>query len=220
MGGALGGVKIFDRYLMREFSGGPFLFCVFGFTVVLLSGLLFQLTDLIFVNEVAVLTVSKLLFYGIPEAAVSTLPIATLFATLLAVGRLVQDNEMTVLRASGVSYPRLIIPILILGGLVVSAVTFWASERIVPRGQPQVRKHRTPDYFFSEGVPIVDERVFFSGGEDRYFYIEEVQRKTNELKNILVWEVGGRGGFPRVISAKTGILRTIDGSCLMALPGA
>ncbi len=194
-------MKIFDRYLMREFSG-PFLFCVFGFTVVLLSGLLFQLTDLIFVNEVAVLTVSKLLFYGIPEAAVSTLPIATLFATLLAVGRLVQDNEMTVLRASGVSYPRLIIPILILG-LVVSAVTFWASERIVPAANHRF-ENIVRQIIFSEGVPIVDERVFFSGGEDRYFYIEEVQRKTNELKNILVWEVGGRG-FPRVISAKTGI---------------
>ncbi len=152
-GGALGGVKIFDRYLMREFSG-PFLFCVFGFTVVLLSGLLFQLTDLIFVNEVAVLTVSKLLFYGIPEAAVSTLPIATLFATLLAVGRLVQDNEMTVLRASGVSYPRLIIPILILGGLVVSAVTFWASERIVPAANHRFENIVRQIIFFPKGCPL------------------------------------------------------------------
>ncbi len=129
--------------------------------MVLLSGLLFQLTDLIFVNEVAVLTVSKLLFYGIPEAAVSTLPIATLFATLLAVGRLVQDNEMTVLRASGVSYPRLIIPILILGGLVVSAVTFWASERIVP----PAANHRFENIvrqiiFFRRGAHCRRESVF------------------------------------------------------------
>lgn len=196
-------MRIFDRYLMREFSG-PFLFCIFGFTVVLLSGLLFQLADLIFINDVPVLTVSRLLLYGIPEAAVSTLPIACLFATLLAVGRIVQDNEMTVLRASGISYPRLILPILVLG-LSISAAAFWASERVVPAANHKF-ENIVRQIIFSEGVPVVDEKVFFHGGEDRYFYIGEVDRKTNELKHVLVWEVSS-GGFPRVISAKTGIFQ-------------
>lgn len=196
-------IRILDRYLMREFSG-PFLFCIFGFTIVLLTGLLFQLSDMIFVNDVPVLTVSKLLLYGIPEAAVSTVPVACLFATLLAVGRIVQDNEMTVLRASGVSYPRLVLPILFLG-LVASVLTFLASEHIVPAANRKF-ENIVRQIVFSEGVPIVDEKVFFHGGEDRYFYIEEVDRKTNELKNVLVWEVD-RGGFPRVISAKSGIFQ-------------
>ena len=55
-------MMIFDRYLTREMLG-PFFFCVFGFTVVLISGLLFQLTDLIFVHDVAVFTVAKMLLY-------------------------------------------------------------------------------------------------------------------------------------------------------------
>lgn len=196
-------MRIFDRYVLREF-GGPFLFCVSGFTVVLLSGLLFQLTDLIFVNEVAVFTVAKMLLYRIPATAVMTLPIATLFATLLAIGRLVQDSEMTVLRASGLSFPRLIAPILV-AGAIISGLTFWASEEIVPRANHKF-ENILRQIIFSEGIPVVEENVFFHGGEDRYFYIGEVQTKTNELKKVLVYELDDRN-FPSITSAQTGIFQ-------------
>ncbi|NLJ80939.1 MAG: YjgP/YjgQ family permease [Firmicutes bacterium] len=195
-------MRTLDLYLTREFSG-PFLFCIFGFTVVLLSGLLFQLTDLIFVNKVAVHTVAQMLLYRIPETVVMTLPISTLFATLLAVGRLVQDSEMTIMRASGVSFPRLMAPILILG-LLISLFTYWASEKIVPEANHRF-ENLLRQIIFSEGIPLVEENVFFHGGEQRYFYIEEVQRDTGELKNILVYELG-QNSFPRIISAKTGLL--------------
>lgn len=196
-------MRIFDRYLIREFIG-PFAFCVSGFTVVLLAGLLFQLTDLIFVNEVAVFTVSKMLLYRIPGTAVMTLPIATLFATLLAIGRLVQDNEMTVLRCSGVSFPRLVVPVLVLG-IIISGLTFWASDHLVPLAN---HKFETilRQIVFSDGVPVVQENVFFHGGEDRYFYIGEVDTKTNELQKVLVYELGGEN-FPSITSAQTGIFQ-------------
>lgn len=196
-------MKIFDTYFTREFMG-PFLFCVFGFTIVLLSGLLFQLTDLIFVNEVAVFTVAKMLLYRIPATAVMTLPIATLFATLLAIGRLVQDNEMTVLRGSGVAFPRLITPILLLG-LLISGLSFWASEVIVPAANHKF-ENILRQIIFSDGVPVVQENVFFHGGDERYFYIGEVLTKTNELKKILIYELSD-AKFPNLISAKTGMFQ-------------
>lgn len=89
--------RTLDRYIIREFLG-PFFFCVIGFTVILLSGLLFQLSDLIFVKHVPAATVGRMLLYKIPGTAVLTLPIAVLFATLLSLGRLVQDSEVTVMR--------------------------------------------------------------------------------------------------------------------------
>lgn len=194
-------MKILDRYLTRELLG-PFFFCVFGFTVVLLSGLLFQLTDLIFVHDVAVPTVARMLLYRIPATVVMTLPIATLFSTLLAVGRLVQDNEMTVMRGSGIAYPRLIVPILVLG-MLISICTYLASEYIVPSANTKFEQ-LLRKIIFSDGVPLVEENVFFHGGDDRYFYIGEVDTKTHELKRILVYELSDRG-FPSIITAKTGM---------------
>lgn len=189
-----------DRYIMREFLG-PFLFCVFGFTVILISGLLFELTDLIFVKSVPLETVGRMLLYKIPGMAVMTLPIAVLFATLVALGRFVQDSELKVMRSSGISFPRLILPVLVLG-VLVSALTYWASEEIVPEAN-----HRFEDTLrrivFTEGIPLVEENVFFYGGENRYFYISEVANDTQELSNILVYELG-QGAFPRITTAKRG----------------
>ena len=180
---------------------GPFAFCVIGFTIILISGLLFELTDLIFVKSVPVETVGRMLLYKLPDMVVLTLPIAVLFATLVSLGRLVQDSEMKVLRVSGLSFPRLILPVVILG-FVVSGVTYWASEEVVPEANHKY-ENTLRRIIFSEGIPLIEENVFFYGGENRYFYISEVDNERRELYNILVYELGN-GPFPRLITAKRG----------------
>jgi len=189
-----------DWYIVREFMG-PFAFCVIGFTIILISGLLFELTDLIFVKSVPVETVGRMLLYKLPDMVVLTLPIAVLFATLVSLGRLVQDSEMKVLRVSGLSFPRLILPVVILG-FVVSGVTYWASEEVVPEAHHKY-ENTLRRIIFSEGIPLIEDNVFFYGGENRYFYISEVDNERRELYNILVYELGN-GPFPRLITAKRG----------------
>lgn len=189
-----------DRYIMREFIG-PFAFCVIGFTIILISGLLFELTDLIFVKNVPAATVGRLLLYKLPDMVVLTLPIAVLFATLVSLGRLVQDSELKVLRGSGLSFPRLMLPVLLLG-LIVSGITYWASEEVVPEANHKY-KNTLRRIVFTEGIPLIEENVFFYGGENRYFYIGEVDNDTRQLSRILVYELG-QGPFPRLITAKRG----------------
>src|SRR5690606_21515807 len=120
---------LIDRYLLREFLG-PFAGSVIGFTIILLSGLLFELTDLILVKKVPAGTVVKMLLYKLPGLATVSLPIGVLFATLMGLGRLVKDSELTALRSSGVSFRRLSIPFILMG-VVVSGITIAANERIV-----------------------------------------------------------------------------------------
>ena len=189
-----------DAYIMREFAG-PFAFCVVGFTIILISGLLFELTDLIFVKSVPVETVGRMLLYKIPEMVVLTLPIAVLFGTLVSLGRLVQDSEMKVLRSSGLSFPRLMLPVCLLG-FVVSGITYWAAEEVVPEANHKY-ENTLRRIVFTEGIPLIEENVFFYGGENRYFYIGEVDSETRELSHILVYELG-QGAFPRLITAKRG----------------
>ena len=58
----LRGSAILDRYTLREFFW-PFVFCVIGFTVILLSGVLFELIDLFLVKKVPIRTVTRMLIY-------------------------------------------------------------------------------------------------------------------------------------------------------------
>lgn len=195
------GLKLLDRYAVRDFLG-PFIVCVGGFTILLISGYLFELTDLVFVKRVAVTVVLKLLWYKLPSVVVLTLPIGVLFATFLSVGRITRDNELTVMRCAGHSFVRFSVPYLVLG-FVVSVVTFCANEKIVPYTNHQeasiIRR-----LVLKEVPPAVEERVFFRDPDDRFFYIGRVNRKKKQLFDILIYLPNSDSQFPTLVTAKQG----------------
>lgn len=195
-------LPLVDRYLVREFLG-PFVGAVFGFTVILLSGLLFELTDLILVKKVAASTVARMLLYKLPSLAVVSLPIGVLFSTLLSLGRLVKDGEMVALRNSGLSFRRLLLPFLVLA-LLVSGVTVVANERIVPWANHQF-ENLVRQTVFQDPLPSVEERVFFRDGHGTVFYIREVDHRQRELRDVMIFETEEKDGrFPQIITAKRG----------------
>jgi lipopolysaccharide export system permease protein len=199
----LRGSTILDRYTLREFFW-PFIFCVIGFTVILLSGVLFELIDLFLVKKDSINTVSRMLIYYLPGIVVMTLPVAALFSTLLGLGRLNQDSEMIIMCSSGLPYWRIMIPVVI-AGLIISGVTYVLNEEIVPWTNHEFQK-LFRELFYQEDSPLIEENIFFLGGENRYFYINEVNKQKHEFKNILVYETQSNQ-FPRLITAAAGTYR-------------
>lgn len=199
------GLKI-DRYLIREFIG-PFMFCVAGFTILLISGYLFELTDLFFVKKVAIQTVLRLLWYKLPSVIALTLPVGVLFGVFLSLGSLAKGNEITVMRCAGQSFLRLITPLLIMGGLV-SGFTYWLNEQIVP-----VMNHKEAaiirQIIYKDALPAVEEQVFFRDPQDRFFYIRRMDTKSRQLFDIMIYIPEPSGPYPALITAKEG---TYEGS--------
>jgi lipopolysaccharide export LptBFGC system permease protein LptF len=75
--------------------------------------------------------VGKILTYFMPAMSTYSLPVAALFATTMVYGRLSGDNELTAMRASGISYIRITYPAIVLG-LVVSLISLLFLCFIVP----------------------------------------------------------------------------------------
>jgi lipopolysaccharide export system permease protein len=191
---------IMDKYIISEYLG-PFIACVAGFTVILLSGALFELADLIFTNKMSIDVVLRLLLYKIPLVVVVTLPIAVLFATLLSLGRLARDNELAAIRSAGVSFKRISVPILFMG-LLTSGFTLLLNEKIVPEANHQAENlYRIS--IFRDSMPPIRSNVFFQGTGGRYFYVEEVNPRNNKLENVLIYETD-KSNFPGIITAKWG----------------
>jgi len=193
-------LTIVDRYTAREFAG-PFVAAVAGFTVMLLSSLIFELTDLIVDRKMPAATVVRLLIYKIPGVVVISLPIAVLFASLLSLGRLAKDSELKVLLGTGTSFKRIIVPILTFS-LLVSGISFVLNEEVVPASN-HVAENLFRQALFRDPLPTVQEGVFFRGAQDRFFYVGEVDRERREMRRILVYEIGD-GAYPQMISATSG----------------
>ena len=195
-----GPMTLLDRYVMREILG-PLLLCIGGFTIILLSGYLFDLMDLVFIKKIPVMTVLRLLGYKLPSIIVLTLPLAVLFAALLALGRLAKDNELTIMRMAGLGILRILMPVLGLG-LLVSGVVYWANESLVPEMNHK-EANLIRSIVFADAPPSVDEQVFFRDPDERFFYIEKVDSRNKRLQKIMVYDIKA-GPYPRLITATTG----------------
>jgi lipopolysaccharide export system permease protein len=80
--------------------------------------------------------VNRLLLYALPAVCAYSLPVSALFATTMVYGRFAADNELTAMRASGISYLSarrfsIALPALVLG-LVVAVISLVMLCFIVP----------------------------------------------------------------------------------------
>jgi len=125
-------IPLLDRWLLGELIG-PLLFAIAMFTVLAITvGALFELVRLISEKNLPVLIATQVLLERLPSFLVLSFPMATLFATLLAYGRLSSNSELTALRSVGVTSTRMIIPALMLAFLMTN-LTFLFNDVLVPR---------------------------------------------------------------------------------------
>lgn len=190
-------IQILDRYLLTELAGS-FCLAVGGFIIFMFADILFILADQIINKKVPALVILQMLFLKIPAILVLTFPVATLFATLLGLGRLASQNELTALRTSGVSFFRIVKTILI-SAVIITVLTFITNEKIVPwanhKSENIVRK-----MILRQSIPFVTPNVFIRGPNSRVFYVGNADNRNAILYNVMIFELG-EGKFPRIITA-------------------
>ncbi len=192
---------ILESYLLREMIQ-PFFLGVAGGTTLLLGNQLFLYTDLLVKKGAPLLVVVQLLVLNLPAILVVTFPIAGLFATLLTLGRLGADSEIMALRAVGISQKRIFIPILLLG-LLVSALAFSINDFVVPYTNQKVRT-LNQNLFLAQDVILLEPQQIVSIGSQRWFYFDRLDRDTNLMFDVLVFDRESEAGvlrYPQVISA-------------------
>ncbi len=118
-----------DRYLIREVAG-PFLLGLSGLTCIFLVNQLMRLSDLFVGRGVGLGTLAQVLGVLLPPFLLITLPAAVLLSGLVAFSRLSADSEFIAMRASGLSFLRLMRPVMVFAALiaiVALALGLWAQ---------------------------------------------------------------------------------------------
>src|SRR5262245_55475154 len=125
--------KIIWRYVFKEILG-PVVLGLLIYVLVFLMNALFELAELAIKKDMPIKLVLRLLLYLLPRVLEMSLPMAALLGILIGVGRLSADSEIVALRASGVSYRRIFLPV-----LVLALVCWGVSSLLILQVEPWAR---------------------------------------------------------------------------------
>jgi len=121
---------ILDDYVLRDFTL-YLTMIVAAFMTLLLVFTLFELLGDILRNQVSPLTVGEYLLNVVPYFLYNTTPLSMLLAVLVTFGLLQRSNEITAIKATGISLYRLVIPVLIVSTMV-AGVLFLSDQLYLP----------------------------------------------------------------------------------------
>jgi lipopolysaccharide export system permease protein len=175
--------RILSLYIIREIST-LFLLGIMVFTLILLMGRLIRLTDLVITRGVPLADVSLMILYLMPSFLVFTVPMAFLLAVLLAFGRLSADNEITVMKAGGISLMQLMPPVL-LCGLCASMLTLAASTLGVPWGNSAF-KELSMSVLKQNVTATIREKIFWDDVPGIVLYTEHYDEEHRSLKGVMI----------------------------------
>ncbi len=187
-------------------------------TFVMILGNLIKIAELVINKGVDIFSVSKLFVYMIPYLLTYTLPIATLTAVLLSLGRLSSDNEIVAIRASGVNLFSLIVPILTIG-LILSLTLVIFNDRVIPFAHYGTRK-TLKEVGIKNPTAALEPGVFINSFEKYILFIYKIE--DNKMYNVRIYEPQGdrptrtiiakRGEFIAIPEKNMVKLKLIDGT--------
>lgn len=119
-------------YIAKEFLLSFIVSFLFFFIIFFINQLLLMAEDILS-KKAPVADVARLVLYATPAIIAMSFPFGSLVGALMATGRLSSDNELLVMRASGVSRSAILAPFLALG-IVFSMVSFVTNDYFLPLG--------------------------------------------------------------------------------------
>jgi len=183
-------VRILDRYVSRQFLR-IFLVCVLGVPF------LFQVIDLTdrldnFLQDgVGHAQVVAFYMYQMPYQMLLAFPIACLLAAVFTISRMTRHFEVTAAKAGGVSFYRLVTPLLLLG-MVISLVALALTE-VVPDSNRKA----------SEAIENNEQReldvrlnLVFRGDEGRYYFVRRLDAADGTMRAVKVDREGTGYEYP------------------------
>ncbi|HTX20482.1 MAG TPA: LptF/LptG family permease [Candidatus Aquilonibacter sp.] len=124
-------MRLLDRYLFCELLT-PLAYCLVGFLLFGISYDLFSELEELQEHKLHTLDILGYVLAITPQFLVTILPIALLLALLYTLTNHARHNEITAMRAAGVSLWRVCVPYLIVG-LATGAALFALNEIVAPR---------------------------------------------------------------------------------------
>lgn len=168
-------VTIYDRYIFKQVLFATVAAILLFIVVWIAPEMLLNTIKKALSGEYDVKTAILVLLYEVPLILGKAFPVGLLLGSLFTFDKLAKDSELTIFRAVGLSFQRILVPVLVLS-CIVTALCFLTCDRLIPYAETQKNyikdKHPSTQYIYTqkdtEGVPEL--AVIVSGYRDKIMY--------------------------------------------------
>lgn len=208
-------MKILDKYILKSFLV-PFVATFLIVLFVLVMQLLWQAFENIAGKGVSIVFILKFVYYSTLMIIPQALPIGVLLSSIMALGNLGENYEFAAAKSAGISLQRLVRPLGILA-ILLSVINFLFLNNIFPYANLKQRnlysniKKKKPAMALIAGSFNSDIPGYQIKFEEKYGEDE------NLLKKVLIYDLKGRRGNQKVITAERGKIVSDEGSRYMTL---
>ncbi len=124
-------MTILDRYIFKQVLATTILGVIIFIIVWISPEILFRIIKQTIYGEITYDIAIKLFFLEIPEIFGKAIPVGLMLGSLIVFNRLSIDSELTIIRSIGVSFKRLMLPVLILG-MMGTAFCYLTYDTLIP----------------------------------------------------------------------------------------
>jgi lipopolysaccharide export system permease protein len=196
-------MKLIDKYLLRQLLV-PLLYCLLGFVMIFVIQDLYGHLDDFVEASLDPMDIVKYYYMLVPARIQWIVPMSLLLAILYSLSLLTKNNELTAMRASGVSLYRLLVPFISVGTLFTLGI-FHIVDRVGPNHAywcdqfiSGLKYRETPD------LHLVKNHNLKNDLEHRLWAVLEFNDVTYEMKNVQITQEREDGSNDTEYNAESG----------------
>jgi len=190
-------MKIIDLYILTRFFK-LMLFIILAGIAIFLAVDLIENLDKFIDREVEWRIIIEYYLYYIPYIIYLILPVSVLLTTLFALGSMAGANEITAMKASGISINRILVVLGIIG-LLMSAGTLGFGETVVPffnKQRMDIQRHEVKKIPKSSATRR--GRIYLLDGPNRIVFIGHFNGETRASYSVQIQTTAGNALTSRV----------------------
>jgi len=207
-------VRLLNRYLLRQLVA-PFCFALAALTGFMLISQVAKKFGALVGKGLPWSVITEVFVLSLPFIIAMTLPMAVLLAVLYSFSHLAADNEITAMRANGISVYQILTPVL-LWGVGMAAFNLAFVDQVLPRSNARLRSLLI-DIGRKKAAFGLREQVINEVPPSKYFIrASRIDAATGLLRGVTIYDVGGEASR-RIIYADSGSMAYAEGQTDLSL---
>jgi LPS export ABC transporter permease LptG len=177
---------ILDDYVLRDF-GINLVLVLATFLILLLVFTMFELLGDILRNQVSPVVVGEYLITVSPYFLYNIAPLSILLAVLITLGLMQRSNEITAIKATGISIYRIITPVLVASAILAAGLFFFDQTYLPQANQRQDAlrnqiKGKPPQTYLNP------DRKWIFGQHSNIYYYQLFDSERDQFGRLSVFE--------------------------------